>query len=327
MSDSEPFDIEDPEAVAAAAETAVGQCLNVQPDETCVVVTDDRREPIGEALYDAALDVTEDAVIVRYPPGPQHGAEPPAPVAAALKAADVFLAPTSKSLSHTRARSNATEAGARGATLPGITEEVFTTGLDADYDDIAAECEAMLEQVEGADEVRVTSPQGTDITFELGDREWHDDTGIVHEDGDFSNLPAGEVFISPENANGTYVVDGTIRPHGLLDEGQTVTFEVEDGYITDISDDAIRADVEEAAEQVGQNAYNMAELGIGTNIGVTDLIGSTLLDEKAGGTVHIALGDDAGIGGDNDAPIHMDGVLREPTVYADGEEIDLPDVE
>jgi leucyl aminopeptidase (aminopeptidase T) len=327
MSDSEPFDIEDPEAVASAAETAVGQCLNVQSDETCVVVTDDRRQPIGEALYDAALEATEEAVIVRYPPGPQHGAEPPAPVAAALKAADVFLAPTSKSLSHTRARSNATEAGARGATLPGITEEVFTTGLDADYDDIAAECETMLEQVEGADEVRVTSPQGTDITFELGDRAWHDDTGIVHEDGDFSNLPAGEVFISPENADGTYVVDGTIRPHGLLDAGQTVTFEVEDGYITEISDDAIRADVEEAAEQVGQNAYNMAELGIGTNIGVTDLVGSTLLDEKAGGTVHIALGDDAGIGGDNDAPIHMDGVLREPTVYVDGEEIDLPDVQ
>jgi leucyl aminopeptidase (aminopeptidase T) len=327
MTDSEPFDIEDPDAVAAAAETAVGQCLNVQSGETCVVVTDDRREPIGEALYDAALEATEEAVIVRYPPGPQHGAEPPAPVAAALKAADVFLAPTSKSLSHTRARSNATEAGARGATLPGITEEVFTTGLDADYDDIAAECEAMLEQVEGADEVRVTSPQGTDITFELGDRAWHDDTGIVHEDGDFSNLPAGEVFVSPVSADGTYVVDGTIRPHGLLDAGQTVTFEVENGYITEISDDAIRADVEEAAEQVGQNAYNMAELGIGTNIGVTDLIGSTLLDEKAGGTVHIALGDDAGIGGDNDAPIHMDGVLREPTVYADGEEIELPNVE
>ncbi|MEF8807750.1 aminopeptidase [Natronomonas sp.] len=327
MSDSEPFDIEDPDAVAAAAETAVGQCLNVQSGETCVVVTDDRREPIGEALYDAALEATEEAVIVRYPPGPQHGAEPPAPVAAALKAADVFLAPTSKSLSHTRARSNATEAGARGATLPGITEEVFTTGLDADYDDIAAECEAMLEQVEGADEVRVTSPQGTDITFELGDRAWHDDTGIVHEDGDFSNLPAGEVFVSPVSADGTYVVDGTIRPHGLLDAGQTVTFEVEDGYITEISDDAIRADVEEAAEQVGRNAYNMAELGIGTNIGVTDLIGSTLLDEKAGGTVHIALGDDAGIGGDNDAPIHMDGILREPTVYVDGEEIELPNVE
>ncbi|MFQ3319797.1 MAG: leucyl aminopeptidase (aminopeptidase T) [Natronomonas sp.] len=327
MSDSDALGIDDPDAVAVAAETAVEQCLAVQPGETCVIVTDDKRQPIGEALYDAALEATDEAVIVRYPPGPQHGAEPPAPVAAALLDADAFLAPTTKSLSHTRARSNATDEGARGATLPGITEEVFTTGLDADYDAIAAECAAMLERVEGADEIRVTSPQGTDITFQLGDRIWNDDTGIVQEPGAFSNLPAGEVFISPESADGTYVVDGTIRPHGLLDDGQTVTIEVEDGYITSISDDAIRSEVEAAAEEVGQNAYNLAELGIGTNISVTDLVGSVLLDEKAGGTVHIALGDDAGIGGDNEAPIHMDGILREPTVYVDGVEVELPRVE
>lgn len=327
MADTEILEITDSDAVAKAAETAVEQCLDVRGHETCVIVTDDKRQPIGEALYDAALDVTDDVTIVRYPPGPQHGAEPPEPVAAALREADAFLAPTTKSLSHTRARSDATDAGARGATLPGITEEVFVTGLDADYDRIAVECASMLERVGDADEIHVTSPQGTDITFELGDRVWNDDTGIVHDPGEFSNLPAGEVFISPESADGTYVVDGTIRPHGLLDDGQTVTFEVEDGYITEISDDAIRAEVETAADQVGKNAYNMAELGIGTNIGVTELIGSVLLDEKAGGTVHIALGDDAGIGGDNDAPIHMDGILREPTVYADGEVVPLPLVE
>ena len=327
MTDTEVLEIADPASVARAAETAVQQCLAVEPGETCVVVTDDRREPIGEALYDAALAVTERALIVRYPPGPQHGAEPPAPIGAALKEADAFLAPTTKSLSHTRARSDATDLGARGATLPGITEEVFTVGLDADYGRIEAECAAALERVAGAAEVRVTSPQGTDVTFEIGTREWNQDTGIVHEPGDFSNLPAGEVFVSPESADGTYVVDGTIRPHGLLEEGQTVTFEVADGYVTDISDETVRAEVEEAAEQAGRDAYNMAELGIGTNVGVTELVGSTLLDEKAAGTVHIALGDDAGIGGDTEAPIHMDGILREPTVYADGEEVELPRVE
>jgi leucyl aminopeptidase (aminopeptidase T) len=68
----------------------------------------------------------------------------------------------------------------------------------------------------------------------------------------------------------------------------------------------------------------LAELGIGTNLGVTDLVGSVLLDEKAAGTVHIAFGDDAGIGGDTEAPIHMDGILTEPTVYVDGEAIELP---
>ena len=324
MSEADPIEIEDPEAVESAARTAIEQCLAVSPGETCVIVTDDNRQPIGEALYTAALSATEDVVIVRYPPGPQHGAEPPEPVASALAGADAFLAPTTKSISHTRARSNATAAGARGATLPGITGEVFTVGLDADYEAIEAECDAMLETVSGADEIRVTSPQGTDITFELGDRPWNEDTGIVHEPGSFSNLPAGEVFISPKSASGTYVIDGTIRPHGLLAEGQTVTIDVEDGYVTDVSDDAISAALEEAADAVGTDAYNLAELGIGTNLGVTELVGSVLLDEKAAGTVHIAFGDDASIGGDTDAPIHMDGILREPTVHVDGGRIELP---
>ncbi|WP_435180290.1 aminopeptidase [Halorussus sp. AFM4] len=307
-----------------AAETAIEQCLALGETESCCIVTDDERQPIGEALYEVASQVTDDATIVRFPPGTQHGAEPPEPVAAAMAASDVFLAPTTKSLSHTRARGKANEAGARGATLPGITEEVFTTGLEADYDAIAAHCEDVLDQVADAEAVRVTSPQGTDVTFEPGDREWLDDTGIVHEAGGFSNLPAGEVFVSPEDANGTYVVDGTMMPHGLLDDGQTLEFDVEDGQVTRISDDDVREQVEEAAEEVGDAAYNLAELGVGTNVAVTELVGSVLLDEKAAGTVHVAIGDDAGIGGDTDAPIHLDGILREPTVYADGEVVDLP---
>lgn len=308
----------------APAETAVTQCLALEPGETFVVVTDEKREAIGEALYRAGHAVTEDATIVRYPPGDQHGEEPPAPVAAALKEADAFLAPTSKSLSHTRARSTACEAGARGATLPGITEAVFTTGLDADYTEIRAECDRMLDRVTGAEEVRVTSPQGTDISFGFEGREWLVDTGIIHDAGDFSNLPAGEVFISPATADGQFVVDGTIRPHDLLEEGQQVTFTVEDGYVTDIDDPEVRAEFEAAAEEVGRDAYNLAELGIGTNVAVTTLSGSVLLDEKAGGTVHIAVGDDASIGGETEAPIHSDGVLREPTVLVDGEAIELP---
>ncbi|EMA67624.1 aminopeptidase (leucyl aminopeptidase, aminopeptidase T) 1 [Halorubrum aidingense JCM 13560] len=310
--------------LSEAADTAIGQCLNVAAGETVVVVTDDKRAPIGEALYAAATEVTNDATILRYPPAEQHGAEPPAPVAAAMTESDVFLAPTTKSLSHTRARGAACDTGARGATLPGITEDVFTTGLDADYAAIDAACDEVLAQVGDADEIRVTTPEGTDVTFGIGDREWLADTGMVHEPGQFSNLPAGEVFVAPETATGTFVVDGTMMPHGLLDDGHELTFEVADGQVTTISDDAIRADVEAAAESVGDAAYNLAELGIGTNVGVGELVGSVLLDEKAGGTVHIAIGDNAGIGGETDAPIHLDGILRHPTVFAGGEEIDLP---
>ncbi|WP_114578883.1 aminopeptidase [Saliphagus sp. LR7] len=312
-----------PSDLHAAAETAIGQCMNVEAGESCVIVTDDDREPIGEALYEVASEVTDDSVIARYPPGETHGGEPPETVAAAMADADVVLAPTTKSITHTRARTNATDAGARVATLPGVTESVFTTGLAADYESIASHCEAVLEQVAGASEIRVTTERGTDITFDVTGRSFLSDTGIVHEPGSSSNLPAGEVFVSPVSADGRYVVDGTMRPYDRL-EGRELTFEVEDGLVTSISDDEIRETVENAAEEVGDAAYNLAELGIGTNVAVTELVGSVLLDEKAAGTVHIALGDDAGIGGDVEAPIHLDGIIRDPTVYADGEEIDLP---
>jgi len=311
-------------SLRAPAKTAVEQCMNLGADESCVVVTDRERQAIGEAIYDAAAAITDDVAILRYPPGDQHGEEPPDPVAAAMAAADVVLAPTTKSLSHTLARTDATDAGARVATLPEITDAVFLMGMDADYESIRDECERLLDQVADASEIRVTSPQGTDITLEPGDREWRMDTGIVHEPGQMSNLPAGEVFVSPETANGTYVVDGSMRPHGKLEAGQTITVEVEDGYATHISDDAVREEFEAAAEEVGRDAYNLAELGIGANLGVEDLVGSILLDEKAAGTVHLALGDDHAFGGDVEAPIHQDGVLTEPTVYADGEEIELP---
>ncbi|WEL22047.1 Leucyl aminopeptidase (aminopeptidase T) [Halorhabdus sp. BNX81] len=302
----------------------MGQCLALDSEESCLIVTDDERRPIGEALYAVASETTDEAMIIQYPPGDQHGEEPPEPVATAMASADVVLAPTTKSLTHTRARTDTTDAGGRVATLPGITEEVFKTGLAVDYEEIRAASERLLEAVEHATELRVTSPEGTDITLQPGDREWQLDTGIVHDPGAMSNLPAGEIFLSPETADGTIVVTGTMAPHGLLEEGHSIRLEVEDGYVTDIDDDTIREQVETAAEEVGEDAYNLAELGIGTNVGVSQLVGSVLLDEKAGGTVHFAVGDDAGIGGDTDAPIHLDGILRNPTVYADGEEIDLP---
>jgi leucyl aminopeptidase (aminopeptidase T) len=318
-------DIEEMGPMAAAARTAVRQCLELQPGESCVVVTDTKREVIGEECYLAASEVTDDVSLVRYPVGEQHGEEPSTGVAAAMRDCDAFLAPTSKSISHTNARAAACEAGARGATLPGITREVFETGLAADYEAIATECDRMLAKVADADEVRVTTDLGTDITFRPGDREWLADTGDIAEPGSFSNLPAGEVFVAPETADGRFVVDGTMDPHGLLDEGQTLAFEVTDGQVTHIDDERMREAFETAAETAGDAAYNLAELGIGTNTAVTELVGSVLLDEKAAGTVHIAVGDNAGIGGDTEAPIHQDGIIRNPTVAVDGEVVDLPE--
>ncbi len=312
------------DALDAPAERALSQCLALGPEESCAIVTDAKRQSIADALYEVAETITDDVTIARYPVGNQHGEEPPAPVAAALAGADVALAPTTKSLSHTTARVEATEAGTRMATLPGITEEVFRVGLEADYEAIGAACRRLLEQVGDADQLRITTPQGTDLTVQTGDRSWREDTGLVHEPGAFSNLPAGEVFLSPATGEGRVVVDGTMMPHGRLRPDQRVAFEVADGQVTTVEDDALAGELAAAAESVGEDAYNLAEVGIGTNAGVTELLGSVLLDEKAAGTVHVAIGDDHGIGGDMVAPVHLDGILTDPTVYADGEVVKLP---
>lgn len=307
-----------------AAETAITDCLRLGADETLVIVTDDDRRAIADALYTAAQTVTDDVTLVQYPPGEQHGEEPPAVVADALASGDAFLAPTTKSLSHTRARQQATDAGVRGATLPGITETVFEAGVAADYEAIATESARIYEAVSDAATVRVETPAGTDVTFDVTGRTWQQDTGEISTPGTFSNLPAGEVFISPTSATGTLVVDGTMMPHGRLTD-RTLRFELADGYVTAVDDDALREQMETAAEAVGQAAYNVAELGIGTNTGVTELIGSVLLDEKAAGTVHVAIGDDAGIGGDTEAPLHLDGIITQPTVTVDGTPLSLPE--
>jgi leucyl aminopeptidase (aminopeptidase T) len=296
--------------------------MGISADEVCTIVTDDERRSIGAALYDAAKAQGADPAIVQYQPGEEHGAEPPRQVAAAMRDSDVFLAPTTKSLSHTRARSAATEASSRGATMPGITEAVMIAGLDADYPVIAEHCAEVRQEVADAEELRITSPQGTDLTVIPGDRDWQSDTGINHEPGDFSNLPAGEVFVSPTSGDGRVVVDGSMAGQGRLAE--PIVFEIEGGQVVHIDDRSLHEQLEAAAETAGGSARNFAELGIGTNVGVSELVGSVLLDEKAAGTVHVAIGDDASIGGDVEAPLHLDAVLSEPTVTADGEPVDLP---
>ena len=237
-----------------------------------------------------------------------------------MRASDVFFAPTTKSITHTRAVSNAVEQGSRGATLPGITKDAFRIGLNADYDEIQDNCEQLQAELRDADKVRFVTEKGTDLTFEP--RNWHLDTGDVRTEETYANLPSGEIFTAPKSVNGTVVYDGSMRPHGEISE--PITIEVEDGFVTSISDDGLSSLVQEAEEKVGRDAHNLAEVAVGANPAISEPTGNILLDEKAAGTVHVAIGDNINFGGDVEAPIHEDGIVLEPTIYADGQEISIP---
>ncbi|CUH97660.1 hypothetical protein P22_3795 [Propionispora sp. 2/2-37] len=303
-----------------SADIAVRDCMAVKPGETVLVITDEPAAAIGRVLWERAKALGAEAIYTEMIPRKNDGAEPPPAIAAAMKQADVVLAPASRSLSHTVARKEASQAGARIATLPGITEDIMKRALSADYQKIARISNKLADILTKGKTAHLTTPAGTDLVLQLEGREGHPDTGINHTAGDFSNLPAGEAYIAPleETAEGIVVIDGAMAGIGVLDKPIKLT--VENGYVTRISGGSEAVKLSALLAEYGKPAHNIAELGIGTNDKAI-LCGKVLEDEKVMGTVHIALGNSAAFGGKVQVPIHLDGILTRPTLTIDGKVI------
>jgi leucyl aminopeptidase (aminopeptidase T) len=295
-----------------AVSTVVERCLRVQAGETVLVVADPGSRAVGEALLAAARAAGGDAGLTILAPDPARGTEPPAPVAAAFAAADVFIAPCLPSLSHTSARRRACELGHRGATLPGVTADMLARLMSTDFDALAARCRAVAALLSEADGAHMTCPHGTDVRLDLRGRAAISDEGDLGAPGAFGNLPCGEGFVSPAGGEGT-IATSSLGLVGLTDEPVLLT--VRDGVLADASgggDDAARYLA--MLDAHGTLGRNLAELGVGTNDRAT-LTGNILEDEKILGTAHIAFGASAGIGGTVTVPVHLDVVVTEPTLW------------
>jgi leucyl aminopeptidase (aminopeptidase T) len=287
------------------------RCLRVRDGETVLVVADPDSTAIGEALLAAARAAGGDAVLTILPPNPARGTEPPAPVAAAFAAADVFIAPCLPSLSHTSARKRACEAGHRGATLPGVTADMLARLMSTDFDALAARCRAVAALLTEAGDAHITCPRGTDLRLDLRGRAGISDEGDLGAPGAFGNLPCGEGFMSPAGGDGT-IATTSLGLVGLT--GEPVLLTVRDGALADAEGggDAARRFLA-MLDAHGPLGRNLAELGVGTNDRAT-LTGNILEDEKILGTAHIAFGASAGIGGTVTVPVHLDVVVIEPSL-------------
>ena len=300
-----------------AAKNVVETCLGVKQGEKFLIITDTETKEIGEAIFTAGLEVGAETILVVIKPRSRHGEEPPEPIAVMWPTADVYVAPTKFSLTHTQARLKATEKGARGVTMPGITKEIFTTTLAIDYSRVKELVDKMADAMEGGKTVRITSPNGTDITMSIEGRKIFRDTGIVRERRGFGNLPAGEVCLAPVEGttNGVIVFDGSMAGVGVLKSPIKVI--VKDGFAEKIEGGEEAEKLKQILESVGKKeTYNIAELGIGANPNA-HVMGNVLVDEKVYGTVHIALGDNTVFGGNVKAGIHLDGVIKKPTLIVD----------
>lgn len=166
-------------------------------------------------------------------------------------------------------------------------------------------------------EARLTTTTGTDLRFFLAGREAIAGTGILREKGSYGNLPGGEACIAPlaGQTSGVVIIDGSMAGIGAV--RTPIRMLIEDGYVTQISGGAEAEALSGLLQDKGKEATNIAELGIGANEKAI-LSGNPLEDEKALGTVHIAIGDNKSFGGKVEASVHLDGIMKNPILVIDG---------
>lgn len=300
--------------------TALEDCMGVKPDEEVLIVGDTNQLDIVDAFASVASSLGAEVSVIIMKPRDFHGQEPTKTIANAMKAADVVMIPTSRSLSHTDAREEATKAGARIASMPTITKEMLESAMAADYKKIEEITVPLAKKLTESSKAKVTTEKGTDITLNIEGREGEADTGILTEKGAFGNLPAGEAYLAPVEGegDGKIIVDVSMAGVGKLTE--SIEIQVKSGEIVDIKGGSEAKELKELIEQADENANKIAELGIGTNSEAKPM-GSILVDEKLGDTVHIAFGDNSHMGGTLKSNSHLDGIISKPTLELDGEVI------
>jgi aminopeptidase len=300
----------------SASLIAVRDCMGLQSGERVLVVTDQPLRSIGYALMEAAKSLTLEVLLVEMPPRGSNGEEPPALVAEMMKAVDVVLCPTSKSLTHTDSRRVASGRGVRIATLPGVTEEIMVRCMNADYRQIAARTSQLCEMLARTKMIRVQSPSGTDLEMPVEGRAAHASSGLFLKKGQWGNLPTGEAYLAPLEglSQGILVVDGSMAGVGMVKT--PIRIEVRDGQAIDITGGEEARRLVELIAPHGEEARNLAEFGIGTNDKAI-LTGVILEDEKVMGTIHVAFGDNKSMGGTVRVASHLDGLVTSPTVWFD----------
>lgn len=314
------------------ARNAIDVCLDVSPGERVLVVTDDATRAVGEAIAEAARHHTDDVQLLNLDRlGERPLEEVPVEVREAAGNVEVSVwaaASVQGELPMRMAYADLVREHARHAHMPGVTEELMRTGMCADYDEVAELTLKLHERLQDVSEVRVEGANGTELTATLDPkRSWIPDTGLLHETGDWGNLPAGEVYTAPATLEGHLVTpllgDWFSEGYGPLDpllELDIVGSRVDldslrggpDGLVSDLR---AYLTTEECSARVG-------EFALGTNLALREPVGNLLQDEKIPG-VHVAFGDPYGpqTGADWSCSTHVDAIVPGVDAWLDGEQV------
>lgn len=288
-------------------------CLGLGSHEQLVVVADDDKRELAESVYEAGKRLGAETVLMVMKERSRSGEEPPAAIAEAMAKSDVAVCITTHSMTHTAARKQAAAAGTRVATMPGMTDDMFSQGaITADYGQVKILTERVAALLSESRSVRIEK-DGLSLSFSTEGREGILSTGLYLNPGESGNLPSGEAYIAPLEgiASGSIKVDGSVAGIGALSSPMVLT--VEQGRLTAAEGEG----GDKLLELLGAgDGRLLGEFGIGTN-NKARITGVVLEDEKVYGTIHVAFGSNNTFGGVVAAGVHIDAVVMKPDVYLD----------
>ncbi|RLI96624.1 MAG: hypothetical protein DRO99_04150 [Candidatus Aenigmatarchaeota archaeon] len=203
---------------------------------------------------------------------------------------------------------------------------LLLSSMDIDYRNLRKDQAKAKMILDSSKEIRVTTAAGTDITMKTKKNSAITNDGNYARPGTGGNIPAGEVYLPPlkGKSDGIIVVNGTSRNEfGTIVVKRPFRITVEKGKAVSIEGgkdakmlEASLILAEEKAKHP-ENVRHLAELGIGFNPKAA-LAGSMIIDEKAIGTCHFAIGSNYWFGGENKTIVHFDQVVKGPRINVDG---------
>jgi aminopeptidase len=321
----------DPE-LTPGARNAVGVCLRIQPNEKVTVITDEATREIAASLVHEleTLEAPYRAWILEEL-SPRPLGDLPLEIMDDLETSQVSIFAVQAQANELRSRMQMTDVvnrrKIRHAHMVNINRQIMLEGMRADFLKVDRISTKVVDTVRRAKQVRATTSAGTYLTADLNpEYRWLKTSGIISPDK-WGNLPGGEVFTTPGEVNGTFVIDGVVgdwlcAKFGSLRENP-LTIRIKDNRLTEahsanheLEDDFWRY------THTDENSDRVGEFAIGTNIELKDVIGQILQDEKYPG-VHIAFGNPYGAhtGAQWYSATHIDVVGRNFDIWVDGAQI------
>src|SRR3954454_9942846 len=318
--------------LAPGARNAIRDCLRLKPEERITIITDEESSDIAAALQAEVEEVgSEFAVFVleNYAPRPLTGMPQIILDDLATSQVSIFCAQTQRGELGSRIEMTAVvnKYRMRHGHMVNITRQIMMEGMRADFLQVDALSQRLVEKARMTERVICRTPRGTDYVAELSPNlKWLKTSGIITRDK-WGNLPGGEIFTTPMNTNGVFVVDGVVGDYlcerfGDL-QSNPLTIEVENNRIRALhSENKDLRDEFQAYTSTDENSDRVGEFAIGTNIACTHVIGHILQDEKIPG-VHIAFGHPYAehTGANWASKTHIDCVGRDFDIWFNGQQV------